>query len=63
MVRCDFCKNNIPPGTGKKFIKKDGKILDFCTGKCEKNMLKLGRKPRTTKWTREFHRVKEGKKV
>jgi len=63
MARCDFCKIHIKEGTGKKFVKKDGKVLDFCSNKCEKNMLKLGRKSRTTKWTAEYHRVKEGKKA
>ena len=46
-------------GTGKMYIKKDGKTLWFCTSKCEKNMLKLNRKPRTTKWTGEFQKIKK----
>ena len=62
MAKCDFCKTHITPGTGKKFIKKDGKILDICSMKCEKNLLKLRRKPRTTKWTKEFEQVKKGVK-
>jgi large subunit ribosomal protein L24e len=44
MARCDYCKNSIPRGTGKMYIKKDGRKLDFCSNKCEKNMLKLHRK-------------------
>ncbi|MFC1648559.1 50S ribosomal protein L24e [Nanoarchaeota archaeon] len=63
MVICDFCKNKVEPGTGKKYIKKDGHIIDFCSNKCKKNMLKLKRKPRTTKWTREYQMVKKGGKV
>jgi len=47
------------PGTGKMYIKKDGKIMYFCSTKCEKNLLKLGRKPRTTRWTAEFHHEKK----
>jgi large subunit ribosomal protein L24e len=62
MARCDFCKNVIEKGTGKMFVKKDGKVLDFCSTKCEKNFIKLRRNPRTTKWTREFQQVKKGKK-
>lgn len=62
MAKCDFCKNSIPKGTGKIFVKKDGKVFDFCSSKCEKNMLVLKRKPRTTKWTKEFHEVKKGTK-
>jgi|TARA_B100000315_G_scaffold240453_1_gene260280 large subunit ribosomal protein L24e len=63
MAKCDFCKKSIPFGTGKKYVQNDGKILDFCTRKCEKNMLVLKRTSRTTRWTNEYHRVKEGKKV
>ena len=59
MVRCSFCNNNLAIGTGKMYIKKDGKTLWFCTSKCEKNMLKLNRKPRTTKWTGEFQKIKK----
>ncbi len=60
--KCDFCKTRIEQGTGKIYIKKDGKILDFCSNKCEKNMLKLKRKPRTTRWTEEYHSIKKGAK-
>jgi len=62
MAKCDFCGNNIPKGTGKMYVKKDGKILYFCSTKCEKNMLVLKRKPRTTRWTNEFSAVKKGAK-
>ncbi len=51
MVKCSFCGENIEKGTGKMYVKKDGKILFFCSTKCEKNMLKLGRIPRVTRWT------------
>ncbi len=58
MAKCDFCGKSIPAGTGKKYVMKAGKILDFCSGKCEKNLLVLGRKSRTTSWTNEFHKIK-----
>ena len=32
------------------YVQKTGKILRFCSRKCEKNMLKLGREPRNVKW-------------
>ncbi len=51
MATCSFCGLNIEQGTGKIYVKKDAKILYFCSMKCEKNLLKLERKPRTTKWT------------
>jgi large subunit ribosomal protein L24e len=54
MVRCSFCNKNIEPGTGKNYIKKDGKMLYFCSSKCEKNLLKLKRKARSQKWTKAY---------
>ena len=54
MVKCTFCGNVIEKGTGKMFVKKDGKILYFCSSKCEKNMLKLKRKAITVKWTKRY---------
>jgi len=50
MARCSFCKENIEQGTGKMFVTKEGKVLYFCSTKCEKNMLKLKRIPRNFKW-------------
>jgi len=32
------------------------------SSKCEKNMLKLKRKPRTTRWTEEYQDIKKGNK-
>lgn len=50
MVRCSFCDTNITRGTGIMYVKTSGKILHFCGSKCEKNMLKLKRKPTKVKW-------------
>lgn len=43
------------------YVKKDGKILYFCSMKCEKNMLKLGRKERKIKWTKAAQKLKAEK--
>jgi len=59
MVKCSFCGKDIEPGTGKIFVKTDGKVLHFHSMKCEKNMLKLGRKPRDFKWTEHYDRTKK----
>ena len=59
MVRCSFCSEELAPATGTMFVKKDGKILYFCSMKCEKNLLKLKRNPRSTKWSGAFERVKK----
>ncbi|MBN2368285.1 50S ribosomal protein L24e [Candidatus Woesearchaeota archaeon] len=54
MAKCSFCGENIEKGTGKIYVKKDSKIFYFCSGKCEKNMFKLKRKPRTTRWSKHY---------
>ena len=60
MAICSFCGNALRKGTGKMYVKTDGRILYFCSMKCEKNLLKLGRKPRKIKWTEEYQKVKKG---
>jgi len=52
MALCSFCGNEIPKGTGSMLVKKDAKILWFCSRKCEKNMISLGRNPRNIRWTK-----------
>ena len=59
MANCSFCGTTIPAGTGLMYIKKDAKILWFCSRKCEKNMLQLGRKPRNEPWTAEARAAKQ----
>lgn len=59
MAKCTFCGTGIEKGTGKIYVKKDGKIFNFCSRKCEKNMLLLKRKPIRTRWSGRY--VKEGK--
>lgn len=50
MAKCSFCRENIEPGTGKMFVAKDGKIIHFCSMKCEKHRNKLKRLPRNMGW-------------
>ena len=49
--RCSFCGYDIAIGRGMMFVKKDGTILNFCTNKCRKAMLKFKKNPRKTRWT------------
>lgn len=58
MAKCIFCGTIIEKGTGKLFVKKDGKTMNFCSSKCEKNMFKLKRKPIRTRWSNRYE--KEG---
>jgi len=56
---CTFCGIEIEPGTGRMYIKKDGVVYNFCTSKCFKNMVILGRVPRRTTWTQYYAREKQ----
>jgi large subunit ribosomal protein L24e len=47
---CSFCGENVEPGTGKMFIRRDGTIFYFCSSKCQNNS-RLGRVPRRVRWT------------
>jgi large subunit ribosomal protein L24e len=49
---CSFCGEKIEPGTGRMYVKKDGKIFFFCSTKCYKNMIELKRVPRRTQWSK-----------
>ena len=49
-MKCIFCKGEIEKGTGIMYVKRDGAIMRFCSNKCRKNKLKLGRNPRKLKW-------------
>jgi large subunit ribosomal protein L24e len=55
---CTFCGTEIEPGTGRMYIKKDGVVYNFCTSKCFKNLVVLGRVPRRQTWTRYYEREK-----
>ena len=54
MAECNFCGKKIGLGRGKIYIKDNGQILNFCSLKCEKNMIKLKRDPRNFKWTKFY---------
>ncbi len=51
--KCSFCGEQIEPGTGKMFVTRAGKVYYFCSSKCEKSMVKLGRKPKVGKAVEE----------
>ncbi|MBT3941048.1 50S ribosomal protein L24e [Candidatus Woesearchaeota archaeon] len=57
MSDCSFCKSKIAPGTGKMLVKNNGKVLWFCSRKCEKNMLILKRNPAKHKWSAKLKQV------
>ncbi|MFP4115992.1 MAG: 50S ribosomal protein L24e [Candidatus Aenigmatarchaeota archaeon] len=49
-MECSFCGKKIEKGEGKIFVKKTGESFFYCSSKCEKNHLKLGRESRNTNW-------------
>jgi large subunit ribosomal protein L24e len=57
MPNCSFCKSDIHKGTGKMLVKNNGKVLWFCSRKCEKNLIKLGRNPAKFKWASKIKAV------
>jgi len=54
MAECSFCGTQVKKGSGKIFVKDNGQVLNFCSMKCEKNMLRLKRDARKFKWTSFF---------
>jgi len=56
---CTFCGQEIEPGTGRMYVKRDGVVYQFCTSKCFKNLVELKRVPRRTAWTEWSAREKQ----
>lgn len=56
---CTFCGVEIEPGTGRMYVRKDGVAYNFCSSKCFKNLVVLGRVPRRVTWTRYYEREKQ----
>jgi large subunit ribosomal protein L24e len=56
---CTFCGVEIEPGTGRMYVRKDGVTYNFCSSKCFKNLVELGRVPRRVTWTRHYEREKQ----
>jgi large subunit ribosomal protein L24e len=50
-MNCTFCGTAIEAGTGKMYIKRDGTVFHFCSSKCQRNQVELGRVNRHVKWT------------
>lgn len=63
MVKCSFTGQEIEPGTGIMYIKKDGTVLHFVNSKAKKAMIDRGFKARITPWTAEFRAEKAKKKA
>ena len=55
-MKCDFCSSEIKKGTGKMFILNTGKILFFCSSKCEKYYF-MKRSVKKHKWNENRNRT------
>jgi large subunit ribosomal protein L24e len=60
-IKCSFCGSPIGFGTGIMYVRNDGIVMNFCSSKCRKSMIKLHRDPRKLKWT-EMHPSTKPKK-
>ena len=45
-MECSFCSNEVREASGMMLVKKSGKVLYFCSSKCEENLVKLKINPR-----------------
>jgi large subunit ribosomal protein L24e len=50
--QCSFCAQEIEPGTGMMFVRRDGTVFHFCSSSCRKQQLHLHRVGHRFKWTR-----------
>lgn len=54
MVKCVFCGKEEREFKGIHMFKNDGSISYFCSSKCRKNSINLGRDKRKIKWTESY---------
>ena len=50
---CSFCGRDIEPGTGLMYVLRNGQVLWYCSSKCFKSHVKLGRKSSKQAWVRK----------
>lgn len=54
MVKCVFCGKEEDSFKGVHFITNEGSVNFYCSSKCRKNAMKLGRDKRKVKWTEAY---------
>ncbi|MCK4335682.1 MAG: 50S ribosomal protein L24e [Candidatus Aenigmarchaeota archaeon] len=57
-MKCSVCKSNVLKGSGKMFVRNDGRIFYFCSSKCQKNW-NMGREGKKLKWVVSEKKVKK----
>ena len=60
-MQCAFSGEDIEPGTGIMYVKKDGSVLHYKNRMCLRNHQGLGRVNRYTKWTNAARDLKAQK--
>ncbi|HLF53617.1 MAG TPA: 50S ribosomal protein L24e [Candidatus Nanoarchaeia archaeon] len=59
MTKCVFCGKEESPYKGVHRINNNGSISFFCSSKCRKNALNLGREKNKLKWTEAYRIAKQ----
>lgn len=59
MVKCVFCGKEESPFRGVTLIQNNGITNFYCSSKCRKNALKLGRDKKKLKWTEAYRLARE----
>lgn len=59
MALCSFCGKELNPGSGKMYVKKDGKVFYYCSSKCQTTHVDRKYKARLTPWAKEYQKEKE----
>ncbi len=55
LAKCIFCGCEQEDFRGTYLIKNEGSVVYYCSSKCKKNHLKLGRDKRKIRWAEAFH--------
>ena len=58
---CSFCGHAFPSGTGIMYVRNDGSILWYCSSKCRRSSLDMGRDSRKLKWTAYYGKEEKGR--
>jgi len=54
VAKCVFCGCEQDDYLGTYLIRNEGSVVYYCSSKCRKNHIKLGRDKRKMKWTEAF---------
>lgn len=56
-MKCSICRTNIQKGSGKMYVRNDGRIFYFCSSKCQKNF-RMGRETKKLRWASREKKVR-----